>query len=230
MCSQPINRTICLPLRHPALWTAGQWPPRRQHRAGARAARRAGPLRTARCLRGPMRPTNPAYCHDRAPAAADACSSSRPSRAAASQSTDPRPRQPRSGSTPHDAVSADPAPHRSAPFGPALARQYTSLRRSARLARDRTANPVEQRAIRSFAPARTLKIPAKAIRSPASAQLSQHTRRRQIPIAPAALSVPHTPRFRALALFGRRLSQRADGLGMPASENLHNSGPQVRCT
>jgi hypothetical protein len=50
----------------------------------------------------------------------------------------------------------------------------------------------------------------------------QHTRRRQIPIAPAALSVPHTPQFRALALFGRRLSERGDGLGMPASENLHN--------
>src|SRR5712675_1443623 len=38
---------------HPALRTAGQRPPRRQHRAGARAARRAGPLRTARCLTGP---------------------------------------------------------------------------------------------------------------------------------------------------------------------------------
>jgi hypothetical protein len=25
-----------------------------------------------------------------------------------------------------------------------------------------------------------------------------------------------------LALFGRRLSERGDGLGMPASENLHN--------
>lgn len=146
---------------------------------------------------------------------------SRPSRAAASQSTDPRPRRPRSGSTPHDAVIADPAPHRSAPFWPALARQHTRLRRSARLARDRTANPVEQRPTRSFAPAPTPKIQAKAIRSPASAQLPQHSRRRQIPIAPAALSVPHTPRFRALTLFGRRLSERGDGLGIPASENLH---------
>jgi hypothetical protein len=124
------------------------------------------------------------YRHDRALAAADACSSSRPSRAAASQSTHPRPRRPRSGSTPHDALIADPAPHRSAPFWPALARQHTRLCRSARLARDRTANPVEQRAIRSFAPARTPKIRAKAIRSPASAQLPQHSRRRQIPIAP----------------------------------------------
>jgi hypothetical protein len=31
----------------------------------------------------------------------------------------------------------------------------------------------------------------------------------------------HIPRFRALALFGRRLSERGDGLGIPASENLH---------
>jgi len=171
----------------------------------------------------PKRPTNPACCHDRARAAADACSSSRPSRAAASQSIDPRMRRQRSGSTPHDAVIADPAPHRSAPLSPALARQHTRLRRSARLARDRTADPVEQSAIRSFAPAPTPGIRAKAIRSPASAQLPQHSRRRQIPIAPAAPSAPHTPRFRALALFGRRPSQREDGLAMPASENLHTS-------
>jgi hypothetical protein len=34
-------------------------------------------------------------------------------------------------------------------------------------------------------------------------------------------SVPHTSRFRALALFGRRLPEGGDGLPMPASENLH---------
>lgn len=39
---------------------------------------------------------------------------------------------------------------------------------SARLARDRTANPVEQRAIRSCTPAPTPKIRANAIQSPAS--------------------------------------------------------------
>src|SRR6202022_546448 len=124
---------------------------------------------------------------------------------AGSQIIDRLRRRPRSGSTPHDALIADPAPHQSAPFWPALARKHTRLRRSATLARDGTANPVEQRAIRSFAQARTPKIPPKAIRSPASPQLPHHSRRRQIPIAPAALSVPHTPRFRALALFGRRL-------------------------
>ena len=132
------------------------------------------------------------------------------------------PRRPRSGSTPHDPVIADPAPHRSASFWPAIARQYTRSRRSARLPRDRTANPVEHRAIHSFALARTPEFRAKAIRSPASAQLPQHSRRRQISITPAVLSVPHIPRFPALALFGRRLSERGDGLGMPASENLHN--------
>jgi hypothetical protein len=36
--------------------------------------------------------------------------------------------------------------------------------------------------------------------------------------------VPNFPRLRALALFGRRLSERGDGLGMPASENLHRNG------
>jgi hypothetical protein len=60
---------------HPALRTAGQWQPRRQHRAGARTARRATPLRTARCLRGPSG-RRPPHAADRAPAAADACSSS----------------------------------------------------------------------------------------------------------------------------------------------------------
>src|SRR5258708_22332512 len=67
----------------------------------------------------------------------------------------------------------------------------------------------------------TPKLRAKAIRSPASAQLPQHSRRHQIPVAPAAPAVPHTPRFRALALFGRRLSEPGQNLGIPASENLH---------
>src|SRR5467141_2203122 len=42
-------------------------------------------------------------------------------------------------------------------------------------------------------------------------------------IAPAAPPVPHFPRFRALALFGRRSPQCVDSLVMPASENLHNN-------
>jgi hypothetical protein len=111
-------------------------------------------------------------------------------------------------------------------FWPALARQRPRSRRSAELARDRAANPVKQRAIRQYIPARMPKLRAKTTVSTASDQLHQHSRRRQFPIAPAAPSVPRTPRFRALALFGRRPSERVDGLGIPASENLHMSRRQ----
>src|SRR6476619_7752 len=53
---------------------------------------------------------------------------------------------------------------------------------------------------------------------------TQVTYRGQISIAPAAPPVPHFPRFRALALFGRRPPQRVDSIVMPASENLHITG------
>src|SRR5229473_764738 len=45
--------------------------------------------------------------------------------------------------------------------------------------------------------------------------------------SPAAPPVPHFPRFRALALFGRRPPQRVDSLVMPASENLHTSRHRI---
>ena len=45
--------------------------------------------------------------------------------------------------------------------------------------------------------------------------------------SPAAPPVPHFPRFRALALFGRRPPQRVDSLVMPASENLHTASSQL---
>ena len=51
-----------------------------------------------------------------------------------------------------------------------------------------------------------------------------HARPRgEIPIAPAAPPLPHIPRFRALALFGRRPPERVDRLVIPATENLHTS-------
>ena len=46
----------------------------------------------------------------------------------------------------------------------------------------------------------------------------------QFPKEPAAPLVPHFPRFRALALFGRRPLQRGEGSLLPAAENLHISG------
>ena len=49
-----------------------------------------------------------------------------------------------------------------------------------------------------------------------------------IPIALAARPVPNFPRLRALALFGRRLVERAERLSLPASKNLHSFG-LMRC-
>jgi hypothetical protein len=80
-----------------------------------------------------------------------------------SRSTVPRPLRWRSGSIPHDAV-ADPPPHRRSPLRTALARQRSRLRRPTSLARGRTANPIPQRAIRSFKPLRTSKLQAKTDR------------------------------------------------------------------
>src|SRR6516225_9520526 len=67
---------------------------------------------------------------------------------------------------------------------------------------------------RNVHPARS-RVPAprlrgKAIRASSSDQPSAALRRSQIPIAPAAPPVPHPPRFRALALFGRRPHQRVE--------------------
>ena len=136
-------------------------------------------------------------------------------------------RRQRSGSTPHDAVAIDRGPQRRPSFLLALGRQRPRLCRSARSARNRTANLLAQRAIRLFTPARTPTLQGKAIGSAASLQRPRHPRRGQIPIAPAAPSVPITPRFRALALFGRRPPERVDDLCIPASENLHRLGHQL---
>ena len=71
---------------------------------------------------------------------------------------------------------------------------------------------------------------AKADRRQRPLKLPQPSRRRQIPIAPAAPSVPHIPRFRALALFGRRPPSvwmvRHAGIRKPAQERtLRTYGP-----
>ena len=88
------------------------------------------------------------------PCAADACSSLRPSRAAANPSIVPR-RQERSGSTPHDAVTADPPPKRHQPFAPDLDRHRPRLRRPVTSAHIAGAIPLDKPPVRSFSPART---------------------------------------------------------------------------
>jgi hypothetical protein len=96
------------------------------------------------------------------------------------------------------------------PLWPDLIRHRPRLRRNASGACNRTANPIAQSEIGLSTARYPPKIRAESCQSHASAQLSPHAHRPQIPIAPAALSVPNTPRFRALALFGRRPHQRVD--------------------
>src|SRR5712691_9854684 len=47
---------------------------------------------------------------------------------------------------------------------------------------------------------------------------------RQNPHSARGSAPAYVPRFRALALFGRRPPQRVEGFVMPASKNLHNNG------
>jgi hypothetical protein len=98
------------------------------------------------------------------------------------------------------------------------------LRRPVRLARIASAIPVNKPPVRSFSPARTPTPRAKDMGSTASRHSLRARRPAQFPIEPAAPPVPHPPRFRALALFGRRPPERVDRLGIPASENLHKTG------
>jgi hypothetical protein len=148
------------------------------------------------------------------PAAADACSSLRPSRAAASPSIVARRRQERSGSTPHDDVTADPPPKRHQPFAPDLDRHRPRLCRPVRLARIASSILVNKPPVRSFSPPRTPAPWAKAMGSTTSRHTLRARRPAQFPIEPAAPPVPHPPRFRALALFGRRPPERVDRLGI----------------
>ena len=61
----------------------------------------------------------------------------------------------------------------------------------------------------------------KPIAEIAAIQSFQPSRSRQIPIAPAAPPQRHPPRFRALALLGRRPPAQADGSSSRRPRNLH---------
>src|SRR6185503_952000 len=67
-----------------------------------------------------------------------------------------------------------------------------------------------QRAVHTSAPTRTTVHQGNAIASTAALQPQQVQTRDEIPIAPATTSVRNRPRFRALAVFGRRPQQRMD--------------------
>ena len=133
-------------------------------------------------------------------------------RARMSAQTPPTPAPQRSGSTPHDAVTADRTPLRHLSFPLARRRPRPRSRPSPRFAPRHTANRLARPAAGSFTPPCSPLLYGKPIAATAPAQPRQAIPRGSIPIAPAAPPLPHRPRFRALALFGRRPHQRVEGL------------------
>ena len=135
----------------------------------------------------------------------------------------PRPLRRRSGSTPHDAVdrrsaTAMPRHSRRLSAGNARARVRLPPHLGSTRNRQATASPPCARPARHRRPLARSDRPNPCIQSP------QATPPRPNPHSARCTAAAHLPRFRALALFGRRPRQRVDGLVMPASENLHKTG------
>ena len=104
-------------------------------------------------------------------------------------------------------------------------RQLTGSHRSTRSARSDAVNPVVQRAVHTSAPTRTTVHQGNAIASTPVLQPQQVQTRDEIPIAPATTSVRNRPRFRALALFGRRPQQRMDRPSSRQPKTLFSFNP-----
>jgi hypothetical protein len=83
--------------------------------------------------------------------------------------------------------------------------------------------------VRSTPPTQTGALRAKPSASTAALQPQQAQTRGEIPITPAATSARNPPRFRALALFGRRPPERGESFVIPASENLHKRRHRNLC-
>jgi len=84
----------------------------------------------------------------------------------------------------------------------------------------RTYRPVAPRPDRSFTPTHATMGRRKPIAATVTIQPQEARTRGEIAIAPQH----RPPRFRALALFGRRPPQCVDGFVMPASKKLHKDG------
>ena len=103
-------------------------------------------------------------------------------------------------------------PLRHLPLPLARRRQRPRSHPSPRFAPRHTANRLARRAAGAFTPPCSPLLYGKPSAATAPAQPHQALPRGSIPIAPAAPPLPHRPRFRALALFGRRPYERVDGL------------------
>src|SRR5882672_3476285 len=158
-----------------------------------------------------------------APAVAAACSSSRPSRPAASHATGQPCLSSPSGSTPHERGHDITHPHRQARSSLVTTRPR---RRSTGQLPDITFHsaifPEGHRHGCSSEP-ETHQRPPSPDRH-ALAPSVHRQRRDQIPIARASPSAPHLPRVPSLEAFGRRPRCKPNRRDGPSSETLHKSG------
>src|SRR6516162_4300435 len=145
-----------------------------------------------------------------------------------SRSTAARRFRQRSGSTPHDADASPRHTWQHSPPVVALARQRRRLPRHAGLLRnhkEKTQNLVAQNALlldrtSTYVPP-TWQNGSRCRFASSQAHLSSGPN----PHSTRGTAAAHIPRFRALALFGRRPLERVDNPTIPASENLHTNGP-----
>src|SRR4029077_12701122 len=99
-----------------------------------------------------------------------------------------------------------------------------------RLVRSRVANLLTHHALHSFAPTRLPLLGRKPIVTSAPLKPPQAIPRGQIPIAPAAPPLHHCPRFRALALFGRRPPERVERFVIAGSRKPAQQPTEPRCS
>src|SRR5271166_5961588 len=165
-------------------------------------------------------------------AAAAGCSSLRGSNAAQLRTTEQARQRQRSGSTPHDPITADQRPLPDL-FLLACSPPQPSSHSYAQFADSCTRKHPAQPTARSFAPTRSHSLHCKIISARVTFSACHCRSRAQIPIAflrhrsPAAPPAHHLPtRFRALALFSRRSSEREVRSSLPAAENLHTTCTQ----
>src|SRR5271166_2572908 len=163
-------------------------------------------------------------------AAAAGCSSLRGSNAAQLRTTEQARQRQRSGSTPHDPITADQRPLPDL-FLLACSPPQPSSHSYAQFADSCTRKHPAQPTARSFAPTRSHSLHCKIISARVTFSACHCRSRAQIPIAflrhrsPAAPPAHYLPtRFRALALFSRRSSEREVRSSLPAAENLHTTG------
>ena len=139
-----------------------------------------------------------------------------------SPSTAPHLLQSRSGSIPHDPVTADPRPPRHSLFLPARPRQWRSSHRTTRFAASPVANLVTHHPVHAYTADRSPNISGKPIAATGCVNHPQASRRSEIPIDSAARPPPPNDfvpwRFSAA---GRPSPWLASSL--PAAENLHKA-------